>query len=222
MTQPHGNPYPSSGQQPQPPAYQPMPPQGSYQGPWPSQLPSGTFPGMPVVGLQRPVSLTVAFWLMVAYGVLPLLSIPFIIQWAEAYMRDSIAMAAAESGRAVPPGFMQQFTSMMTPMAWVSGIIGAGIAVLLGLGLRAGMNWVRILLTVWAGLSLLSTVGSFALMAALGLPAQLMFPLPAGAYAVSFATVALFLAAVVVSWLPSSSRYVAARRAAKLGGGYLR
>ena len=97
MNQPHGNPYPSSGQQPQAPAYQPMPPQGSYQGPWPSQLPSGTFPGMPVVGLQRPVSLTVAFWLMVAYGVLPLLSIPFIIEWAEAYMRDSIAMAATNT-----------------------------------------------------------------------------------------------------------------------------
>jgi hypothetical protein len=224
MNQTPGTPYPPTGQQPyaQQPSHQPLPQQGAYQGPWPSQLPSGTFPGMPVVGLERPRSITLAFWLMVAYGVLPLAGIPFMVEWAEGYVRDVLAMAAAESGRSLPRGFMEQFTSILTPATWISGIIGAGFAVLFALGLRAGMNWVRILLTVWAGLTVLSYVGSFALAVALAVPAELMFPLPPGAYLLSAVTVALFAGAVVASWLPPSSRYFAARRAAKLGGGYLR
>lgn len=209
--------------QPGPPGYGSVPPQGAYQGPWPSQVPSGTFPGMPAVGIERPLTLKLAFWFLVASTLVPLAGIPAVLDWMRVYMHEILAITAARSGRATPAGLADQIASMMTPMVWISAAAGVAITVLMAFGVRAGMNWVRILVTVFAGLTLLSYASSFlALAFAAGLPGQVMYPLPAVTYIASYTGGALYVAAAVMSWLRPSSIYIAARRAAKLGGGYLR
>lgn len=205
------------------PAYGPPPPQGSYQGPWPSQLPSGSFPGMPAVGIARPLTITLAAWFLIASSIAPLAGIPAILDWMGTYMHTSLLQATARSSRASAANaaaFASQFTAIMTPVVWISALIGVAVTVLLALGIRAGMNWVRILLTVFAGLSVIGYVSNLALAAVL--PTAGTFPMPAFVYVLSFLSGALYIAAAVLTWLRPSSQYIAARRAAKLGGGYLR
>lgn len=218
--------------QPGPPAYQPgpsphgapdygpPPPHGSYQGPWPSQLPSGSFPGMPAVGIARPLTITLAAWFLIASSVAPLAGIPAIVDWMGTYMHTALMQSTTRANRASAVAFASQFTAIMTPVLWISALIGVAVTVLLALGIRAGMNWVRILLTVFAGLSLLGYVVNFAV--ATVLPTARTFPLPAFVYVLGFLSAALYIAAAVLTWLRPSSQYIAARRAAKLGGGYLR
>ncbi|MDQ0258993.1 hypothetical protein [Sinomonas atrocyanea] len=202
------------------PAYGPPPPQGSYQGPWPSQLPSGSFPGMPAVGIARPLTITLAAWFLVASSIAPLAGIPAILDWMGTYMHTSLMQATTRANRANAAAFASQFTAIMTPALWVSALVGVAVTVLIALGIRAGMNWVRILLTVFAGLSVLGYVSNLALSAVL--PTAGAFPMPAFVYVLSFLSGALYIAAAVLTWLRPSSQYIAARRAAKLGGGYLR
>lgn len=216
--QPSGQPGPRQ----YPPAAAPLPPQGAYQGPWPSQLPSGTFPGMPTVGLPRPLTLTLAFWFLVAAAVLPLAVIPSMLDWMHGYLREAITESSVRAGRGNPGAFADQFTAVSSPIVWASAIATAAIWLLMAFGVRAGINWVRILLTVLAGLSLMGYLASAAILAVAALPAAMLFPLPAFVYVVSFTAGALYLAATVLTWLPPSSLYIAARRAARLGGGYLR
>ena len=221
---------PQAGAYPQGPATPPGPEQqhgaraqpDAYQGPWPSQLPSGTFPGMPSFGIQRPGSVTVAFWLMIATGVLPLIAVPLILEEMLVYIREIFAQASAMSGESLPPGLIEQITSFLVPGMWISALFQAGIYVLLGLGIRAGMNWVRIVSTVFAGLGLLSIVGSLVLLVAVGLPLEMVYTGPVLAYVPSYVASACFIAAVVAAWLPTANAYFAARRAARLGVGFMR
>ena len=213
--------YPPQGPEQHPGQPQAGPPAqpDAYHGPWPSQLPSGTFPGMPSFGIQRPASVTVSFWLMVATGVLPLIAVPLILEDILVSIREIFAEASAMSGEPLPSGFIEQFTAFLVPGMWISALIQAGMYVLLGLGIRAGMNWVRILSTVFAGLGLLSIMGSFALLLGLGIPLETVYTGPVLAYVPGFVASACFIAAVVAAWMPSANAYFAARRAAR---GYMR
>ena len=194
----------------------------AYQGPWPSQLPSGTFPGMPSFGIQRPASVTVSFWLMIATAVLPLIAVPLFLETMLSYLRDVFVEASSVSGRPLPPGLIEQITAVMVPAVWISYLVQAGIYVLLGLGIRAGMNWVRIVSTVFACLGLLSALGSLALLLALNIPLELVYAGPVLAYVPSYVASACFFASVVAAWLPTANAFFAARRAARLGVGYMR
>ncbi|BCT77409.1 hypothetical protein SCMU_32510 [Sinomonas cyclohexanicum] len=220
--------YPSGSGQPGTPPYQPsyapLPPQGAYQGPWPSQMPSGTFPGMPTVGLPRPLTLTLAFWLLLAASVLPLATIPAVLDWMHVYLREALIASTARAGRSGNAGaFAQQFSAITAPIVWVSAIAGSALSALMAFGVRAGMNWVRILTTVSAGFTLVGFLGNIAV-AALAAPLATVtrFPMPLMVYVISFTAGAIFIAGTILAWLPPSSQYIAARRAAKLGGGYLR
>ncbi|WP_077489067.1 hypothetical protein [Sinomonas mesophila] len=222
---------PQAGAHPHGPAY----PQGTeqhpagvgaqsdaYQGPWPSQLPSGTFPGMPSSGVQRPASVTVSFWLMIATGVLPLIAVPLVLEWMLEYMREIFIQASAMSGQPLPPGLIEQITASMVPGMWISSLVQTGMYVLLALGIRAGMNWVRIVATIFASLVLLSLLGSLALLIGFGIPLGMVFAGPVLMYVPSYAASACFFASVVVAWLPSANAYFAARRAARIGASFMR
>lgn len=198
------------------------PPQGAYQGPWPSQMPNGTFPGMPSAGLPRPLTLTLAFWLLVVGALLPLAVIPAIVDWMQAYVHEILVETTARTGRVTSGAFAQQFSAISAPMMWVSAIATAAVSMLMALGVRAGMNWVRILVTVSTGLSVMGYVANAALRVVFALPLDMLYPLPFYVWVVTFVSGALYIAATVLAWLPPSNQYVAARRAAKLGGGYLR
>ena len=197
-------------------------PSDAYQGPWPSQLPSGTFPGMPSFGIQRPVSVSVSFWLMIATGILPLIAVPLILEEVLVYIREIFSQASAISGETLPPGLIEQITAFLVPGMWISALFQAGIYVLLGLGIRAGMNWVRIVSTVFACLGLLSIAGSLALLVTLGIPLEMVYTGPVLAYVPSYVASACFVAAVVAAWMPTANAYFAARRAARLGVGFMR
>ena len=218
---PQGPAYPQQGPEQYPEKQQagPAAPSDAYHGPWPSQLPSGTFPGMPTFGIQRPASVTVSFWLMIATGVLPLIAVPLILEEMLVYIREIFAEASAVSGEPLPPGFIEQFTAFLVPGMWISALFQTAIYVLLGLGIRAGMNWVRILSTVFACLGLLSVMGSLALLLGLGIPLETVYAGPILAYVPGFVSSACFMAAVIAAWLPSANAYFAARRAAR---GYTR
>lgn len=202
------------------PAYGPPPPQGSYQGPWPSQMPTGSFPGMPTVGLARPLTITLAAWFLVASSLAPLAGIPAALDWMNTYIHTTLMETTTRANRSNAIAFANQFTAIMTPVMWGSVLVGVAITVLIALGIRAGMNWVRIVLTVFAGFSLLGYVSNFAL--ATVFPTAGTFPMPLFVYVLSFLSGALYITAAVLTWLRPSSQYIAARRAAKLGGGYLR
>ncbi|GAB3278711.1 hypothetical protein GCM10027449_18940 [Sinomonas notoginsengisoli] len=209
--------------QPDRPAYAPLPPQGAYQGPWPSQMPSGTFPGMsPVGGIPRPTTITLAFWMLIAAAVLPLATIPAVLDWMRLYIQEAAREAITASGRRTAGAFAEQFVTVSAPIVWISSIATVAIAVLLALGIRAGMGWVRILLTVMTGLSLVGYLMNAVILTAISVPTAVLFPFPVFVYVTSAAAALLYLAAAVLMWLRPSSRYFAARRAAKLGGGYLR
>src|SRR5579859_2974119 len=119
---------------------------GHQSGPWPSQLPTGTFPGTPQATLQRPTTVKVAFWLLVVAAVVPLALVPFMIQIVSDNIGVVLAQSAVQTRRALPPGFYQEMTAIMAPILWVSVIIGVAIEILLALGVWTGRNWVRILL----------------------------------------------------------------------------
>ncbi|MDQ4492045.1 hypothetical protein RBS60_17730 [Sinomonas sp. ASV486] len=177
---------------------------------------------MPTTGIVRPVTITLAFWMLVVSAVLPLAGIPAALDWMHTYLRAAILEATAPSGRAKALTFIEQFNATSAPLVWISALVGIAVSVLIALGIRAGMNWVRILLTVFAGLSLLGYLGNAAVALMVSIPRAVMFVPPVIVYVFSILSAILYIAATVLTWLRPSNEYVAARRAAALGGGYLR
>ncbi|WP_369045273.1 hypothetical protein [Sinomonas sp. P10A9] len=177
---------------------------------------------MPTTGIVRPVTITLAFWMLVVSAVLPLAGIPAALDWMHTYLRAAILEATAPSGRAKALTFIEQFNATSAPLVWISALVGIAVSILIALGIRAGMNWVRILLTVFAGLSLLGYLGNAAVALMVSIPGAVMFVPPVIVYVFSILSAVLYIAATVLTWLRPSNEYVAARRAAALGGGYLR
>ncbi|WP_138414622.1 hypothetical protein [Sinomonas gamaensis] len=192
----------------------------NYSGPWPSQVPTGTFPGMPQTGFQRPRTVTAAFWCLVASAVLPLILVPYQIQVFTDTFTAVMAEYTVQSRRPIPPGLLDQIMNIAVPSFWVGALLAAAVGVLMALGIRAGRNWVRILQTVFAALSLLSVLLGAVLI--LGLGTQMVGELARSfpVYIVSAATTTAYIVATVLEWLPPSNAYFSLAKAAR--GGYVR
>lgn len=191
-----------------------------YSGPWPSQVPTGTFPGMPQTGFQRPGTITAAFWCLVGSAVLPLVLVPYQIQVFTDTFTAVMAQYTIQTRRPIPAGLLDQITNIAVPGFWVGALIVAAIGVLIALGIRSGRNWVRILQTIFAALSVLSVLLGAVLILGLGtqMVAQLAHSFPV--YIVNAATTTAFVVATVLEWLPPSNLYFSVAKAAR--GGYAR
>jgi hypothetical protein len=144
-----------------------------------SQYPAGqqqTADGVPKL-------VNIAFWLIVASGVVWLLSLLLSIGTLDTpAMRDMFEEQMAASGANVSFNDVKPF---LVGTILVFAVISAGLYALVALNVRKGKNWARILGTVFAALSLLS-----------------LFPLSIGTLAVLAG-----IAGIVMLYLPTTSPY---------------
>jgi hypothetical protein len=144
-----------------------------------SQYPAGqqqTADGVPKL-------VNIAFWLIVASGVVWLLSLLLSIGSLDTpAMRDMFEEQMAASGANVSFNDVKPF---LVGTILVFAVISAGLYALVALNVRKGKNWARILGTVLAALSLLS-----------------LFPLSIGTLAVLAG-----VAGIVMLYLPKTSPY---------------
>jgi hypothetical protein len=179
------NPPPAYGQNP-PPAYGQQPPYG-YQ----SAQPSGyAYPSQAALpGKDRgpaPRNVVIAYWLLIAAGVLNLL---------DTILRSGDPLAD------LPPQQLEQLensgmtaeslTGVLTATVIVAALVSTAIYILLAIMIRKGKNWARITATVLAGLSLLGILAG-------GLGSLIVL---------------LGVAAVVLCYLKPSNEYFAPRTA---------
>lgn len=177
----YGQNAPQYGQQP--PAYGQTPGQFS-QSPY-GQSPYAQYPSeLPTGGAgTRPPRLDLAFWLLVASGVVWILSLLLAIGTLDSpAMRDMFEQQMSASGADVR---FEDIKGVIVGTVVVFAIISAGLYALVALNVRKGKNWARILGTVFAALSLLS-----------------LFPLSLGTLAV-----VLGVAGIVILYLPTVSPY---------------
>ncbi len=136
MSTPSGNPHPSD-HNPQPPVSGPAGQQGpspyGYQAAQPSGYAYPSAANLPQAERPPlPKEVNIAFWLIIAAGVVSLIS---------AFMPVDTS--------AIPP----EMRDMMVGFAVGGGVVGLAIYVLLAIFIRKGHNWARITATVLAGLS---------------------------------------------------------------------
>ncbi|WAP51463.1 hypothetical protein OL239_16860 [Arthrobacter sp. ATA002] len=220
---PAGNPYPG------PPAGNPYPgPQGGpgypaqpgypgQPGPgYPGQPQGYAYPGSPYGQMPpaedppRPKQVNQAFWLLIASAVLGLISLPISIAYMNSpeyleYLEDVFGGMGAE----VDSEYLSAAIAGSTASSIVSGLFGLAVRVGLAFLVRSGFNWARVLITIFAVLSLFSLLGLF-----------VTGPLVA---ALSLAAMLATLAAVVLLFLKPSSEYFARKKAyrqAQKFGGY--
>jgi hypothetical protein len=183
---------PQYGQQPQqfgqqgtPPQYGQQPPQPYGQAPqqygqspyaqYPSEQPQGAAAG----GVPKMVNN--AFWMIIAAGVLSVISILVAIPALEdPAMRRTFEEQMRAGGADVD---FESIKGLVVSMMVVVGLIGAGLYALVAFNVRKGKNWARILGTVFAALSIFSlvplSIGTVS--ALLGIAAIVMLYLPASA-----------------------------------------
>jgi hypothetical protein len=184
----YGQNAPQYGQQPpgygqQPPAYGQAPGQFN-QSPY-GQSPYAQYPSeLPAGGAgTRPPRLDLAFWLLVASGVVWVLSLLLAIGSLDSpAMRDMFEQQMTASGADIR---FEDIKGVIVGTVVVFALISAGLYALVALNVRKGKNWARILGTVLAALSLLS-----------------LFPLSLGTLAV-----VLGVAGIVILYLPTVSPY---------------
>ncbi|MCH6469103.1 hypothetical protein [Sinomonas terrae] len=192
--------------------------QSPHSGPWPSQLPTGAFPGMPGPRrLERPGTVNAAFWCLIASAVLPLLAVPAQAQIAQNSVNTTLAEVAIRSRQSLPPGLAEQIQGMIEPTLWVTTLVFAAIGILIAFGIRSGRNWVRILQTVFAALSALSALLGIIYLFALAPIMVNQFFSQAPLYLLSATTTTAYVVATVLEWLPPSNFYFATAAAARRG-----
>ncbi|QCY47914.1 hypothetical protein GcLGCM259_2204 [Glutamicibacter creatinolyticus] len=241
--QPQGStPYnPYGGAAPQPPAYgsnpygQPDPSQQSNPYAQPPQYaypPAGGYaPVQPPA--ERPRTLQLAFWLILAAGVVSALSSWLLdrTQFFAGIIRSEWDLFQSELRRQMeadpslgndpqlqqmlenPDQMMNAISGAMTAFTMVSIVLTLIAYFLVGFFVGRGVNAMRIIATILAALSLLGllsvvpTIAMYANAADVGMLTS--------AYV---ASVLLGIAGVVCSWLRPSSQYIAQRRAARQAG----
>ena len=167
---------PQYGQQPQQPYGQA--PQQYGQSPYaqyPSEQPQGAAAG----GVPKMVNN--AFWMIIAAGVLSIISILVAIPALDdPAMRSTFEEQMQAGGANVD---FESIKGLVIGMMVVVGLIGAGLYALVAFNVRKGKNWARILGTVFAALSIFSLVpfGVGTVSALLGIAAIVMLYLPASA-----------------------------------------
>ncbi|MDY6055226.1 hypothetical protein [Micrococcus sp.] len=177
---PYGqNPYGQApyGQAPHAPSYgqgQPVPGQqwGGPQAPqqWSGQAPQQQWPGQQPLGtVQRPASITTAFWLIVAAGILTMLStvISGVMMGTDAgreALREEFAASEPQSGLTPMQARQLEDTlvSVMPGVMITLGVLALVVYLLVAWRLRAGSRAARIIGTVFAALSLLLFVFALA------------------------------------------------------------
>ncbi|MET3951554.1 hypothetical protein [Arthrobacter sp. UYEF36] len=196
----YGQQAPQYGQNaPQAPQYGQNPPQYNqppynqqgpqYGQPGYGQSPYAQFPSeQPQATAGMPKLVNTAFWLIVASGVLWVLSALLAIGMVDspelrAEFEDQMASAGADVRFEDLRGFL---VGSLVAIA----VIGAGLYALVAFNVRKGKNWARILGTVFAALSLLSVL-----------------PLSLGTLAVL-----LGIAGIVMLYLPAASPYFTKRQ----------
>ncbi len=131
----------------------------------------------------RPARLDLAFWLLIASGVVWVLSLMLAIGTLDSpAMRDMFEQQMAGSGADIR---FEDIKGAIVGTVVVFAVISAGLYALVAINVRKGKNWARILGTVFAALSLLS-----------------LFPLSLGTLAV-----VLGVAGIVITYLPTVSPY---------------
>ncbi|HSL36057.1 MAG TPA: hypothetical protein VK883_04450 [Arthrobacter sp.] len=190
---PYGQQPPQYGQNPQQygqPQYNQQPPQ--YGQPGYGQSPYAQFPSeQPQAGAGPagiPKLVNTAFWLIVAAGVVWVLSLLMSMGMIDSpEMRAQFEEQMAGSGADIR---YEDLKGFLLGSIVAFAVIGAGLYALVALNVRKGKNWARILGTVFAALSLLG-----------------IFPLSLGTL-----SVLLGIAGIVMLYLPATSPYFAKRQ----------
>jgi hypothetical protein len=180
--------YPGPGGQPQGYAYQ-----GSPYG----QMPQAEDPA-------RPKQVNMGFWLLVGSAVLGLLTLPFAISFI-----DNLQGVAREANVELDSAFISTAIAGSTFSTVLSGIFALAVSVGLAFLVRAGFNWARILVTIFAAFSLF---GIF----------DLFFTGPI-AGVLTLAQILVTVGAVVLLFMKPSNEYFARKKAyrqAQKFGGY--
>ncbi|MEK0154891.1 hypothetical protein [Arthrobacter oryzae] len=173
---------PQYGQQPYGQSQQPygQAPQQYGQSPY-AQYPSEQPQGVAAGGVPKMVNN--AFWMIIAAGVLWLVSLLIAIPALDdPAMRSTFEDQMRTSGADVD---FESIKGLIIGMMVVVGLIGAGLYALVAFNVRKGKNWARILGTVLAALSIFS-----------------LFPLSLGTL-----SGLLGIAAIVMLYLPASAPY---------------
>lgn len=182
---------------------QPGPPQGyAYPGSPYGQMPQAEDPA-------RPKKIDLAFWLLIGSAVLGLISLPIGIAYMNSpeYL-EYLETVARDLGVEVDSTSLSAGIAGSTASSVVSGIVGLAVRVGLAFLIRAGFNWARILITIFAALSLFSLLGLFVTGPVVGI--------------LTLASIVATIAAVVLLFMKPSSEYFARkkayRQAQKFGG----
>ncbi|MEC5189900.1 MULTISPECIES: hypothetical protein [unclassified Arthrobacter] len=179
---------PSYGQNaPQLPQYGQQPPQ--YNQPAYGQSPYAKNPSEQAsVQTGMPKLVNTAFWLLVASGVVWVLSLLLAIGTLDTpAMRDMFEQQMAAGGADIR---FEDLKGAIVGSIVVFAVISAGLYALVALNVRKGKNWARILGTVFAALSVFS-----------------LFPLSLGTLAVL-----LGIAGIVMLYLPATAPYFSKRQ----------
>ncbi|RZS44553.1 hypothetical protein EV193_101429 [Herbihabitans rhizosphaerae] len=144
---------------------------------------------------ERPKAIDTAFLLAlggVAISIVStLLTMVIRDKWANDYARQFLD----GSGKAFTDADVANLVSTIKPVAAVAVFVGAGIAALFVYKMRAGRNWARIVLTVFA---IFGAMGLFSVLVEAGAPLDMMWDV---------AQVAFSVAAVVYMFKPESTEY---------------
>lgn len=194
----YGQQAPQYGQNPQygqqAPQYGQNPPQYDQQGqpfgqPAYGQSPYAQYPSeQPQATAGMPKLVNTAFWLIVASGVVWILSLLMALGTLDSpEMRNMFEQQMAGSGADIR---YEDMRGVLVGSILVFALISAGLYALVALNVRKGKNWARILGTVFAALSIFS-----------------IFPLSLGTLAVL-----LGIAGIVMLYLPAAAPYFSKRQ----------
>ncbi|WP_341395541.1 hypothetical protein [Arthrobacter sp. G119Y2] len=214
---PQGGPQ-SGSPNPGPPAGHPYPgPQGGPGYAGQTGQPQGyAYPGSPYGQMvpaeepARPKQVNLAFWFLIASAVLGLISLPIAIAYMNSpeYL-EYLETVSRDLGLEVDSASLSAAIASSSATSVVSGIIGLAVRVGLAFLVRAGFNWARIVITVFAVLSLFSLIGLFVTGPVVGV--------------LTLAAVVATIAAIVLLYMKPSGEYFARKKAyrqAQKFGGY--
>ncbi|MFE4543939.1 hypothetical protein [Arthrobacter sp. NPDC056727] len=180
---------PQNGQSPygQPPYGQSPYGQSPY-GQYPSEQTQAASQGV------RPPQVDLAFWLIIAAGVLSGLSALVLAFTGRDTFMAMMEEEAARQGQALPPGSTEMLQSTVVAGSIIGAIVTLGLYALVAFPVRKGKNWARILGTVFAAISLFGLFGgSFALGPVYGI--------------IQILVILLGAAGIVLLYLPANSPY---------------
>ena len=146
--------YPQSAQHPQPGGY-PQPDPYSQQGGYQACNPYGAPPAPQanMAPVERPMTINAAFWIAV---VVPLVATVLLVVSAlmtQGMLNDAAAAAGLDDTELTNSIFIGA-----TVFSTIFYVILTGLWILFGFKLRAGRNWARIVLTIFAALWVLSSL----------------------------------------------------------------